>query len=297
MTRRIALFLFSLLLSTTALRGQTPAPVDLPEGVRVDTVLYDPQLSHPVHLYIIRPTDVAGPLPCIMYVPGSAWKQQKMGRGIKYVAPFARRGWVVACVEYRPCSVALFPAQVEDAKTATRYMRANAARYGVDPDNIFAWGTSSGGHTVLLQALTQESTLMDNGHLGEVSCRVNAVVDFYGPSELVKEFRITPQGQLNPDSNGGLLLGDPVEEKRDVALKASPLYYVHPYSVPVFILHGTADKVVPVEQSEWLEARMKECGAPVQSRYIPGAGHGGKGFGEAELWDDIQAFFERNITR
>ena len=262
--------------------------------VSVDTVRYDPSFDYPAKLIIVRPSEAAGPLPCIMYVGGSAWKKQNMAGAVRGAMPMVERGYAVACVEHRPCSVALFPAQVEDSKTAVRYMRAHAAEYAVDTDRIYAWGNSSGGHTVLLHSLTQDSSLLDNGHLGEWSCKVRAVVDLFGPSELVREFRIENGYQRDPDANGGLLLGDPVWEKRDVALKASPLYYVHPYAVPVLVIHGDKDRTVPIDQIEDLVARVRECGAPCESIVLPGEGHGGKAFHTPELYDRIDRFLREH---
>ena len=259
-------------------------------AVKVDTVLYDPATSYPNKLLIISPADVSAPCPCILYVKGSAWRKQSMAAAVRRMIPMAEKGYVVACVEYRPCSEALFPAQVEDSKTAARYMRAHAAEYAVDPDRIYAWGSSSGGHTVLLHALTQDGSLLDSGRLGEWSCKVRAVVDYYGPSELVREFRIENGYQRDPDANGGLLLGDPVWDKRDVALRASPLYYVNPFAVPTFIVHGDGDKVVPLDQSEDLAARYRECGASCDFLVLPGEGHGTAGFWTPELYDRVDTF-------
>ena len=278
----------ALLLGGVSLRAAGPAVI-------IDTVRYDTSYDYPAHLYIIRPAGVQGKLPCIMYVKGSAWKKQDMKAGLRYVSPMALKGYVIACVEYRPCSEALFPAQVEDCKTATRYMRAHADEFGVDTDNFFAWGGSSGGHTVLLHALTQDSKLLDPLRLGEWSCEVNAVVDYYGPTELVYEFRIENGEQRSPDSNGGLLLGNPVAEKRDIALKASPLYYVHPYQVPIFVLHGDKDPLVPVEQSQWFVDRCRECGAPCEYKEIPGARHGTAEFWTEEVLSEVDAFFRKYL--
>lgn len=287
--KHITLLILFLLGGTVA---ATAKPRGEESGVKIDTIRYAAPGGYPLHLYLIRPAEVREKLPVIVYVPGSAWKKQRMAGSLKVMTPMARRGYAVACVEYRPCSVALFPAQVEDAKTATRFLRKNAGKYKLDSRNLFAWGSSSGGHTVLLQAFTQESFLLDPEPGAKQSCKVNAVIDYYGPSELVHEFRITEGKQENPDDNGGLLLGNPVNEKRDVALKASPLYYVNPYVVPVFVVQGEADKVVPPEQSRWLVARMQECGARVESLFLPEQGHGGKAFWTAELYDRCDAFLQ-----
>lgn len=223
------------------------------KDVAVDTVCYDTQAGYPLHLYVIRPADADTLLPCVLYVPGSAWKKQGM--------------------------------------------RLHASDFGVDTDNFFAWGSSSGAHVFLLQPLTQDTPLLDNGSLPGVSCRVKAVVDYYGPTELVREFRIKDGNQENPDANGGLLLGDPVWEKRDIALKASPLYYVHPYAVPVFIVHGDQDKVVPLDQATSFVARMEECGAPFEYLLLEGEAHGTAGFWTGEMFDKVAAFFRRYMIK
>ncbi|MBQ9547734.1 MAG: alpha/beta hydrolase [Bacteroidales bacterium] len=284
----LSALLLCALLCPVSLKGAELVPSDL----KVDTLRYDLSLSYPVHIYLVRPRAAAQPLPCIVYVPGSAWKKQKMDRAVRNQAALALRGYAVAFVEYRPCSEALFPAQVEDVKTATRYLRERAARFGLDARNFFAWGSSSGAHTVLLHAFTQDSSLLDNEHGVPTSCAVNAVVDYYGPSELVHEFRIQHGKQERPDQNGGLLLGDPVEEKRDVAIKASPLYYVHPLCVPVFVAHGDADKVVPVEQSHWLVERLRTSGVRVEYVELPGSKHGGPAFNTPELLNRIFSFLD-----
>ena len=261
--------------------------------VNVSKVRYDPQSEYPAYLYIMRSKEATGKLPCIVYIHGSAWKKQNMASAQKRAGKMVDKGYVVACLEYRPCSFALFPAQVEDSKTAVRYMRAHAAEYGVDPTNIFLWGTSSGGHTALLHAVSEDAPQMDNGLLGEWSCKVNAVVDYYGPTELVKEFRIEDGAQHEPDRNGGLLLGDLSEDKRDFARTASPLYYVHAGMPPVFVVHGDKDKVVPLEQSEWIIERFKECGVSHEYLLLPGEAHGSPGFWTDAMYDRMDGFFRQ----
>ena len=404
--KRFTIIIALLLAAATGLQAQEDP------AVRIDTIQYAIHSDYPLHLYLARPLNekdenapvgrqdngsVRQGLPCIIYVPGSAWKKQRMERSLHSVIKMAKMGYAAASVEYRPCNVALFPAQVADAKTATRYLREHAAELGLDSRNFFAWGSSSGGHTVLLQAFTQDSALLDvdssypgsnpaagntsttasssypgstqtassypgsNPAAGNTSttasssypgattatgsdtpsattaassdypgattatgsstpsaatatastsatgsttaangsptsCKVNAVVDYYGPSELVHEFQIQDSYD-DPAREHGLLLGDPLHEKRDVALKASPLYYVHPYVVPVFIVHGDADKVVPLEQTLWLEERLKECGASYECVILEGQKHGGPAFWAPELLDRIDAFLKSNMVK
>ncbi len=319
--KRITIIITLLLTAAVGLHAQEDP------AVRIDTIIYATHDNYPLHLYLARPLNgkdekapggrldngsVRQALPCIIYVPGSAWKKQRMERSLHAVIKMAKMGYAAASVEYRPCNVALFPAQVADAKTATRYLRDHATELGLDSRNFFAWGSSSGGHTVLLQAFTQDSSLLDVGSSypgattatgsdtaasgSLTSCKVNAVVDDYGPSELVHEFQIQDSYD-DPAKDHGLLLGDPLHEKRGVALKASPLYYVHPYVVPVFIVHGDADKVVPLEQSLWLEERLKECGASYECVILEGQKHGGPAFWTPELLGRIDAFLKSNMVK
>lgn len=319
--KRITIIITLLLTAAVGLHAQEDP------AVRIDTIIYATHDNYPLHLYLARPLNgkdenepggrldngsVRQALPCIIYVPGSAWKKQRMERSLHAVIKMAKMGYAAASVEYRPCNVALFPAQVADAKTATRYLREHAAELGLDNRNFFAWGSSSGGHTVLLQAFTQDSALLDvdSSYPGATtatgsttaasgsptSCKVNAVVDYYGPSELVREFQIQDSYDY-PAKDHGLLLGDPLHEKRGVALKASPLYYVHPYVVPVFIVHGDADKVVPLEQTLWLEERLKECGVNYECVILEGQKHGGPAFWTPELLGRIDAFLKSNTVK
>lgn len=189
----------------TLLKPQAYTPENFPESsasaknMRQLTITADPSqvTYHPnVHyisrngldltLQILEPKQGKPKMPCIVYVQGSAWMKQNVYANLPQLVQFAKRGYVIAIVEYRPSSVAPFPAQLQDAKTAIRFMRANAARYHIDTDNVFIWGDSSGGHTALLVGLTQNNPELDTPELNTYSAGVNAVVDFYGPTDITQ---------------------------------------------------------------------------------------------------------------
>lgn len=261
-------------------------------------VRYSDRDNYPIYMNVFRPKGVKDRLPCLMFMPGSAWKKQNIDKQDRFMRSIASRGFVVACVEYRPCSVALFPAPVEDSKTAVRFLRKSAKKFGIDPENIFVGGSSSGGHVTQMHAYTQDSELYDTPLYGKYSCKARGLISLYGPSELVQEFRIFDgSGPEERDANGGLLLGDPVEEKVGVAKSASPLYYVHPGVPPSFIVQGDRDKVVLYKQGAWLAQRLEDVGAAYEFYRVAGAGHGGAVFSSPAMVDLIAAFMESNCKK
>lgn len=275
------------------------APEESAEQTVVETaeflhVRYSDRDNYPIYMNIFRPKGVKDRLPCLMFMPGSAWTKQNLDGSSDFLRIVASRGYVVACVEYRPCNVALFPAQVEDSKTAVRFLRKNARKYGIDPENVFISGSSSGGHVTQMHAYTQDSELFDTPLYGKYSCKVKGLISLFGPSELVQEFRIFDGWQPEDrDKNGGLLLGNPVEEKVDVAKSASPLFYVHPGVPPTFIAQGDRDDVVLYKQGAWLAQRLEDVGAEYEFYRVVGAGHGGPAFLCREMVDLVDAFIRK----
>ena len=156
--------------------------------------------------------------------------------------PLAAKGYAVASINYRLSQHAVFPAQIEDCKAAIRWLRANAAKYHLDPDHIGVWGASAGGHLVALLGTTGSVKELEGkgGNLDQ-SSRVQCVVDWFGPTDLA-----TMGGSHDkPGSPESRLIGGPVQENKEKARKASPLTYVSKDSAPFLIMHGDQDNTVP----------------------------------------------------
>ena len=232
--------------------------------------------------------------PLIVFIQGSAWFKQWIEKRMPMQGHFATRGFAFALVQYRESELAPFPAQIEDAKTAIRFMRKHAEEYRIDPDNIFLWGDSSGAHTALMAGMTQETGEFDTEDYSEFSCKVNAIVDNYGPSDLTR-MHIPPSSMehTDPDSPQGMLLGGvPVLENLDKAAAASPVNFVRPdVSIPpILMFHGTKDMTVPFEQSVLLYKKLKKMGKDVTFYAIRGGDHGGPTFWSDRVMDVIEAF-------
>lgn len=251
-----------------------------------------------LHLNILYPKGTAASLPTIVYIPGSAWMQQNLERGIPAFTRFASRGYVIAMVQYRHSGIATFPAQVQDAKTAIRFMRKNADKYHVDSGNVFVWGDSSGGHTALFTGFTQgSSAVADTNAYKEFPDKVNAIIDFFGPTELAR--MSDPPSTTNhnlADAPEGRLIGRlNLTENPEKARAASPVYYVTKDAPPTLVAHGDRDLVVILSQSDIIVKEFKKQGIRHEYYVLQGAGHGTGEFWTDRMGDIIEKFIKTNI--
>lgn len=240
-------------------------------------------------LDLYLPENAQGRLPLVVWIHGGAWMA-----GNKDNCPavwLTGKGYAVASINYRLSQHAVFPAQIEDCKAAIRWLRANAGKYHLDPDRIGVWGASAGGHLVALLGTTGGVKEFDKGGNRDQSSRVQCVVDWFGPTDLLTIGR----GRNNPDSPEARLIGGPVRDNKEKARKASPLTYVSQYSAPFLIMHGDRDNVVPIEQSKVLAEALKKAGVEVKLQIIEGNGHGGPGFNTPESRKLIEEFFDKHL--
>jgi acetyl esterase/lipase len=241
-------------------------------------------------LDLYLPEKAKGLLPLVVWIHGGAWSGGDKG-GL-FVMPMMPKGCAVASINYRLSKQAVFPAQIEDCKAAIRWLRANAAKYGIDPNRIGVWGSSAGGHLVALLGTTAGVKDFEGsgGNLDQ-SSRVQCVVDWCGPSDL------TTMGKEGdrPGSPVALLIGGPAPENEEKARKASPLTYVSKDSAPFLIMHGDKDNTVPLRQSEVLADALRKADVEVALHVIKGTGHGGPGFQTPESRKLVDDFFAKHL--
>ncbi|EAQ78680.1 alpha/beta hydrolase [Blastopirellula marina] len=287
----------SLILATivsTAALGQPSR--QLPPGVEMKKDLTYAKIGdRELKLDLYLPEKAKEPLPLVIWIHGGGW----MG-GSKAGCPARRltsEGYAVASVEYRLSGEAIFPAQIEDCKAAVRWLRANAGKYGIQPDQFGVWGSSAGGHLVSLLGTTSDSGQFDVGEHLDVSSRVQAVCDYYGPTDLLQmDVKAIPRARkhLDPNSPESKLIGGPILENKEKAAKANPIEYISEKTPPFLIVHGDADPTVAHYQSELLFDALKKADLPVHLHTIEGGGHG-KGFGGVEVTEMVNQFFERTL--
>ena len=242
---------------------------------------------------IVRPSDSSGaPRPAVLMVHGGGFRAGKRESYLPMAARLAERGYVAATVTYRFSPRNQFPAAVEDVKAAVRFLRANAAKYGIDPERIGAMGGSAGGHLALFLGLTAGVAEFEGtGPNLEFSSRVSCVADYYGPTDFTQSYsKSVDAAEVLP-----MFLGGDLDHNRLAHIRASPLNWVTPNAAPVLALHGTNDNYVAYEQSVWLVERLLAAGVPAELETISGAGHGFKG-ADAERADQRTfAFFDKYL--
>jgi acetyl esterase/lipase len=231
-------------------------------------------------------------LPLIIWVHGGAWQS-----GDKKSCPavrFVQEGYAVASVNYRLSQHAIFPAQIEDCKAAVRWLRANARQYNLDPNRFGAWGASAGGHLVALLGTTGGIKEFDKGQNLEVSSRVQAVCDYFGPTDFLKiaDFA-SKMNHAAADSPESKLIGGPILENADACKLANPISYVTKDDPPFLIVHGDADPLVPHNQSQIFFEALKKVGVKVKFHTVEGGGHGG--FKDPAVEKMVEQFFDEHL--
>ncbi|NJM55218.1 MAG: prolyl oligopeptidase family serine peptidase, partial [Verrucomicrobiae bacterium] len=177
--------------------------------------------------------------------------------------------------------------------------RAHAKKHHIDPERIGVWGSSAGGHLVALLGVTGDVKEFDTGERADVSSRVQAVVDFFGPAELfTMQQQSKPGGPINhdaPDAPEARLIGGAVPENKAKADKASPITYVSKGDAPILIVHGDEDPLVPLQQSADFLAKLKKAGVDAELHVVKGAGHGFQGAQGTEANLKVEAFLIRML--
>lgn len=263
-----------------------------------------------LQLDLYRPAAGAAPVPVVVWLHDGGWLTGSRNPVPDYVLPLNASGIAVASIDYRLTSQGAtygrepvtFPAQIHDAKAAVRWLRANAAERGLDPGRIGAWGSSAGGHLAALLGTSGDRPELEGvvgGNLSH-SSRVQVVVDYYGPTDLLNanaDVRTPPGREFDHDAAGSpesLLLGfsgpgqgigvlrsnldnptPPFPPLGVLALQANPISGASAGDAPTLAVHGSADRQVPLMQSQRLVDALVAAGVEAQLTTVNGAGHGG----------------------
>jgi len=270
--------------------------------IAADVAYADLSDSQKLDLYV---PEGEGPFPLVIYVHGGAFKMGDKAMGAAELDPLVAAGFAVASINYRLSSEALFPAVIEDAKAAVRWLRANAEVYNLDPERFAAFGASAGGNIVSMLGTTGDVAEFDNPELGNegVSSRVQAVVNWFGPTDFgLMDAQFAESGVCDASAQShnaanspeSLLLGAALPDVPELVAAANPITYVSDDDPPFFIQHGTNDCNVPTQQSQIL---AEAIGAEnVTLTIIEGARHGGSEFSSAENMALVVAFLQKVLV-
>jgi acetyl esterase/lipase len=219
---------------------------------------YDPNLGLKLDIY--TPQFAPSPLPAVMLIHGGGWKYFNKSATSGYARFLASHGFAAISVDYRLQTEAKWPAQLDDLRTALSWITENSLKLNIDPWHIASLGDSAGGHLAAMLGLTRSDP--QGPHIA-------AVIAYYGVFDMTSLLSRDHLARENPINQ---LLGDGPDIEQ-VAEEASPITHVHATAPPFFLVHGTDDSVVPVDQTKRLAAELIDAGVPVQTLFVEGADH------------------------
>ena len=238
--------------------GPAPLRVDSSYQIRRDQVFTPPGWPKALLADVYVP-EGEGPFPAVLVIHGGGWESGDRAQVKGLAERIARRGYVVVNTTYRLAPGAIFPAQLQDVQQAVLWMRAQAATYQIDPTRIGAFGYSAGAHLAALLGGIGEA-----GPLGQPGAAIKAVVAGGTPTDLSK----WPAGKLVPQFIGGNRSQKPAEYRA-----ASPVSYVNAGDPPVFLYHGGADALVPIDHAEDYQKLLAAADVPNELFVLRGRGH------------------------
>jgi len=263
-----------------------PRPVRFPGGVTMQTQTYATRTGfRPLTLDLYMPAERTPLRPALIFVHGGSWNSGDARHAGTFedfpglLATLARRGFVVASVNYRLSGEARFPAALQDVKSAIRWLRAHAQDYAIDTTRVAVWGEAAGGQLAAMAGLTcgvaRFAPPPDAGAATPPpSDCVQAAIDWYGVTDFdtIYADRGKPPPDT-PDAIGAYLGCTPPACPPGTAREASPLTYVSPTAPPFLIQQGAADGIVPLKQSQKLYDALKAIGVPAELVVYPGVAH------------------------
>ncbi len=275
-------------------RADDPAPPQTPREVvgydRKTDVIYGRKSGLAMTMDVFTPRKGANGAAVVLVVSGGYFSNHE-SIAPSLFRPLLNRGYTVFAVVHGSQPQFTVPEIVGDVNRAIRFIRFHAADYAIDPNRIGATGASAGGHLSLMLGAAPKAANPDAGDpIERQSSQVNAVACFFPPTDFLNyggpgrelihvndfeslfrpafEFR-----QIDRATNlWKTVEGD--DKLREITRAISPLHFVTPDDAPTLIYHGEADKLVPVQQSESMVAKLKEVGVDAKLVIKPKAGHG-----------------------
>ena len=282
---------------TAAAQHATPEP---PADVKhLADITYLKTDKGPLDLDIAMPAQGDDRLPAVMIIHGTGDYSKGRKANLPLMFELAQKGYVGVAISFRNTAADPYPAAIDDVRAAVSWLRANAAKYRIDPHRIAAFGYSGGGSLALMLGMPDSP-----GAKKDPNSRVQAVVAYYPPTDLA---------QLHADCGGkkiggfaGVFIKSNLEKWLEGTPKtmakryaeSSPVTHVHKDMAPSLLVHGTDDDLVPIEQSRLLVDRAAVKKGKVMLLELPGAGHNIdelKDANAAMAAQMVQTFLERHL--
>ena len=297
--RKLSVLIIALV-SCTLTFAQPPSPSQIQARLPKGTIIYgnipynnDTLKKHLLDIYL--PANAKGNIPLVVFIHGGGWLGNDKYADMSYmpntVAAMLESGMAVASIDYRFATDAVFPAILHDCNKAVSFLYDNADKYGLDRNKIALMGFSAGGHLASLMGTSHNNKV---GNLYFPSSyrtfKYKAVVDFYGPMDLV----LLP-GNEDAKSPEAMLIGATPLSRPDLAKAASPLTYIDKNDPPFIIFHGEKDDIVSNKQSKLFSAWLKCYGVKNELMIVKNAPHYGVMYDVEEIRNKVIDFLRVNF--
>ena len=275
-----------LAIATAALIARPAIAADPPDVEVREDIEYGAAGGEKLLLDLAAPKGLDRAVPGLIFIHGGGWTGGGKEAFIGQVKNVATHGYVTVTIDYRLAPKHLFPAQVEDCKCAVRWMRAHAKELNIDPDRIGAIGGSAGGHlAMMLGTMDKDDGLEGEGGWAEYSSKVQAVVSYFGPTNLLGDYPPRSQEIVRQFIGGG-------KEEREADYRlASPITHVTADDAPMLLFQGTKDSLVPFDQAVVMAAALSDAAVPGRIEILVGRDHGWGGTEMVRTSQAALAFF------
>ncbi|MET3126676.1 acetyl esterase/lipase [Arcicella rosea] len=297
---KLSIVLLILLNSVFTFAQQPPTPSQIYARLPKGTVIHgnipyngDTLKKHLLDIYL--PADAKGNTPLIVFIHGGGWigndKYADMGYMPNTINAMLESGFAIASIDYRFAMQAVFPAILQDCNKAVSFLFDNADKYKFDKNRIALMGFSAGGHLASLMGTSQNNNVKSLYFPDTYRpFKYKAVVDFYGPTDLV----LLP-GNEDAKSPEGLLIGAAPLLKPDLAKAASPITYIDKNDPPFIIFHGEKDNIVSNKQSKLFSAWLDHFGVKNELTIVKDAPHFGTMYDVEEIRTKVINFLKAEL--
>lgn len=280
------------LITTVVLLTLATPALAQPNYTRTEDVIYGRKYGMALVMDVFTPKENANGKGIIFCVSGG-WFSSKESINPAFIQEFLNRGYTVFAVCHGSEPKFTIPEVLDDMHRAVRFIKTNAKKYNVDPDKLGIAGGSAGGHLSLMQGTAPKAgDPKAKDPVERQSSSVAAVACFFPPTDFLN-YGAPGKVQLGEGDLAGfrppfdfwdrdkatnkLVVIEDQERRKAIGKQISPIYHVSKDSAPALIIHGDADKLVPIQQAEIIIARFKEVGVPCELVVKKGAAHGWKG--------------------
>jgi acetyl esterase/lipase len=283
---------------------------DKPAFERQRDVIYGRKYGTALTMDVFTPSSGANGA-AVVWVVSGGWFSDSRSVNAGFAQPFLKRGYTVFAVVHGSQPKFTIPEVLEDMNRALRFIRANADRFRIDPERIGITGGSAGGHLSLMQGTAGTAGKADAADpVDRASSRVQAVACFFPPTDFLNYgkdgeealgrgvlagFRAPFDFQERDKKTNAFVLVTDEEKRRAIGRQVSPVTHVTPDDPPTLIVHGDADKLVPIQQAERIVAKFREAGVPAELVVKKGAAHGW-----AAMNQDLETFadwFDKHLKK